>query len=170
MRCGIALGSNIENRLANLRAGCEQARSLNEVGPPIRTSSIYETAPVDCEPGTMPYLNAVMEINFTGPPVILLDRLLKIEKAMGRPSTRPKNSSRIIDLDLLYAGKLVLNIPEIILPHPRINRRRFVLIPLAEISPDLVLPGQMRSVWSLLENLDDRGQVMRLGISLFDRE
>jgi 2-amino-4-hydroxy-6-hydroxymethyldihydropteridine diphosphokinase len=170
MRCGIALGSNIENRVTNIRAGCEQSRLLNEVGPPIRTSSIYETAPVDCEPGTMPFLNAVMEINFTGPPVALLDRLLEIEKAMGRPSKGSRNSPRIIDLDVLYAGNLVLNDPEIIIPHPRMNRRRFVLTPLAEISPDLVLPGQTRSVRSILENLDDPGQVMRLDIPLFDRE
>jgi 2-amino-4-hydroxy-6-hydroxymethyldihydropteridine diphosphokinase len=170
MRCGIALGSNIENRLANLRAGCEQTRLLNEVGPPIRASSIYESAPVDCELGTMPFLNAVMEINFTGPPVALLDRLLEIEKAMGRPSKRPRNSPRIIDLDVLYAGNLVLNERQIIIPHPRINRRRFVLTPLTEISPDLVLPGQMRSARSILEDLDDPGQVKRLGIPLFDRE
>jgi 2-amino-4-hydroxy-6-hydroxymethyldihydropteridine diphosphokinase len=84
MRCGIALGSNIEDRLANLREGGKRSCSLHEPGPPIRVSSIYETAPVDCEPGTMPYLSAVMEINFTGPPVALFDRLLEIERAMGR--------------------------------------------------------------------------------------
>ncbi|MBV8375472.1 MAG: 2-amino-4-hydroxy-6-hydroxymethyldihydropteridine diphosphokinase [Verrucomicrobia bacterium] len=170
MRCGIGLGSNIENRLAHLRMGCKKTHLLNETGPPIRASSIYETAPVDCQPGTMPYLNAVLEINFRGPPLALLDRLLEIEKAMGRPSNRPRNSSRIIDLDVLYAGNLVLNNPEIIIPHPRINRRRFVLTPLAEISPDLVLPGQMRSVRSILESLEDPEQVTRLDVPLFDRE
>jgi 2-amino-4-hydroxy-6-hydroxymethyldihydropteridine diphosphokinase len=139
MRCGIALGSNIENRLANLREGGKRSCSLHEPGPPIRVSSIYETAPVDCEPGTMPYLSAVMEINFTGPPVALFDRLLEIERAMGRTSKRPRNSPRIIDLEVLYAGNLVLNNPEIIIPHPRLCHRRFALAPLAETSPDLVL-------------------------------
>src|ERR1700738_2589629 len=115
MRCGIALGSNIENRVTNIRAGCEQSRLLNEVGPRIRTSSIYETAPEDCEPGTMPFLNAVMEINFTGSQVTLIDRLLEIEKAMDRPSTGSITSPRIIDLYVLYAGNLVLNDPEIII-------------------------------------------------------
>jgi 2-amino-4-hydroxy-6-hydroxymethyldihydropteridine diphosphokinase len=166
MRCGIALGSNIENRLANLRAGWDRARSLHEPGPPIRVSSIYETTPVACEPGTMPYLNAILEINFTGPPVALLDRLLEIEQSMGRPSKRPRNSPRIIDLDVLYAGNLVLNNPEIIIPHPRLHQRRFVLAPLAEISPDLVLPGQLHSVRRLLAELDDPGEVSRLGAPL----
>jgi 2-amino-4-hydroxy-6-hydroxymethyldihydropteridine diphosphokinase len=170
MRCGIALGSNIEDRLTNLREGFAQTRSLHEPGPPIRVSSIYETAPIDCEPDTMPYLNAVMVINFVGPPVALLDRLLEIEKRMGRPSKRPRNSPRIIDLDILFAGNLVLNNPEIIIPHPRLRQRRFVLTPLAEISPELVLPGQMHSVQRLLDELDDPGQVTRIHAPLIDRE
>jgi 2-amino-4-hydroxy-6-hydroxymethyldihydropteridine diphosphokinase len=85
-------------------------------------------------------------------------------------SKRPKNSPRAIDLDVLYAGNLVLNSPEMILPHPRLQQRRFVLTPLAEISPDLVLPGQTRSVRRLLAELDDPGQVTQLGFPLFDRE
>src|SRR6516225_12301947 len=101
MRCGIALGSNIENRLENLRDGCRRASALHEPGPPMRASSIYETTPVDCEPGTAQYLNAVMEISFDGPPLALLDHLLEIEFKMGRPSKRPRNSSRKIDLDIL---------------------------------------------------------------------
>ena len=170
MRCGIALGSNIENRLSNLREGCRRACSLHEPGLPVAASSIYETTPVECEPGTTPYLNAVIEINFTGPPVALLDRLLEVEESMGWPSKRPRNSPRIIDLDVLYAGNLVLNNHEIIIPHPRIRQRRFVLTPLAEISPDLVLPGQVHSVRKLLAELDDPGQVTRLGVRLSDRE
>jgi 2-amino-4-hydroxy-6-hydroxymethyldihydropteridine diphosphokinase len=170
MRCGIALGSNIENRLANIREGGKRACSLHEPGPPIRVSSIYETAPVNCEPGAMPYLNAVMEVNFTGPPVALLDRLLEIERARPVTSKRPRNSPRIIDLDVLYAGNLVLNNPEIIIPHARLRQRRFALTPLAETSPDLVFPGQLLSVQRLLAELDDPGQVTRLGVPLFDRE
>jgi 2-amino-4-hydroxy-6-hydroxymethyldihydropteridine diphosphokinase len=170
MRCAIGLGSNIEDRLANLREGCKRTCSLHEPGPPIRFSSIYETTPVDCEPGTMLYLNTVIEINFAGAPVALLDQLLEIERAMGRMSKRPRNSPRAIDLDVLYAGNLVLNSPEMILPHPRLQQRRFVLTPLAEIWPDLVLPGQTRSVRRLLAELDDPGQVTQLGFPLFDRE
>jgi 2-amino-4-hydroxy-6-hydroxymethyldihydropteridine diphosphokinase len=168
MLCGIGLGSNIEDRLAHLRKGCKWVSALHESGAPMRVSSVYETSPVDCEPGTMPYLNAVMEINFTGQPFALTVGLQEIEKAMGRPSKRPKNAPRIIDLDVLYMDNLVLNNPEIILPHPRLGRRRFVLVPLAEISPDLILPGHGRSVRTLLAELDDPGEVTRLDVSLFD--
>jgi 2-amino-4-hydroxy-6-hydroxymethyldihydropteridine diphosphokinase len=170
MRCGIALGSNIEHCLANIREGGKRSFSLHESGPLIRVSSIDETAPVDCEPGTMPYFNAVMEIDFTGAPVALLDRLLEIKSAMGRASKRPRNSPRIIDLGVLYAGNLVLNNPEMIVPHPRLRQRRFALTSLAETYPGLVLPGQLLSVQRLLAELDDPGQVTRLGVPLFDRE
>jgi 2-amino-4-hydroxy-6-hydroxymethyldihydropteridine diphosphokinase len=170
MRSGIALGSNIDDRLANLREGCKRASLLDETGPPIRFSSIYETAPVDCEPGTMPYLNAVMEINFSGPPVALLDQLLRIEREMGRPSKKPRNSPRKIDLDVLYVGNLVLNNPEIIIPHPRLGQRRFVLTPLAEIAPELILPGHSRCVRTLLADVKDQGEVIRLHDPLLYRE
>ena len=100
MRCGIALGSNIENRLANLRKGGKRVSLLHEPGVPIRVSSIYETTPLDCEPGTTLYLNAVMEINFSGLPVALVDQLQQIEREMGRPSERPRNAPRKIRRDL----------------------------------------------------------------------
>jgi 2-amino-4-hydroxy-6-hydroxymethyldihydropteridine diphosphokinase len=162
MRSGIALGSNIGNRLVNLREAYRHVFALNKIGALVRTSSIYETSAVDSEPGTAAYLNAVMEISFDGKPITLLDDLLEIELKMGRPSRRPRNAPRKIDLDILYVGNLVLNTPEIIIPHPRLAKRRFVLAPLAEIVPDLVLPGQLRSVLSLLEELNTRGEVRKL--------
>jgi 2-amino-4-hydroxy-6-hydroxymethyldihydropteridine diphosphokinase len=166
MRCGIALGSNIEDRLEHLRDGFRRACAFHEPGPPVAVSSIYETAPVGCEPDTNPYLNAVIEINFSGPPVALLDGLSEIEKTMGRPSKRPRNSPRTIDLDVLYAGNLVLNNPEIIIPHPRLHQRRFVLTPLTEIAPNLMLPGYLSSIKSLLADLQDLSAVTRLDSSL----
>jgi 2-amino-4-hydroxy-6-hydroxymethyldihydropteridine diphosphokinase len=162
MRSGIAFGSNIGNRLANLREAYRRVFALNEAGAFVRTSSIYKTSPVDCEPGTPDYLNAVMEISFNGPPVALLDQLLEIELKMGRHSRRPRNSPRRIDLDVLYVGNMVLNNPEITIPHPRLAKRRFVLVPLAEIAPDLILPGQSLSVSFLLEELNNREEVTKL--------
>jgi 2-amino-4-hydroxy-6-hydroxymethyldihydropteridine diphosphokinase len=162
MRSGIALGSNIGNRLANLHEAYRRVFALNEIGGFVRASSIYETSPVDCEPGTPEYLNAVMEISFDGPPMALLDHLLEIEFEMGRPSRRPRNSPRKIDLDVLYVGNLVLNNPKIIIPHPRLAKRRFVLAPLAEIVPHLILPGHSRCVSSLLEELNNGEKVTRL--------
>jgi 2-amino-4-hydroxy-6-hydroxymethyldihydropteridine diphosphokinase len=168
-RYGVALGSNIEDRLENLREGCRRVCLLHEPGPPIRFSPIYETDPIDCAPGTRPYLNAAMEINSTLAPVALLHQLLEIEKAMGRPSNREKNAPRSIDLDVLYAGDLMVNNSEMVLPHPRLSGRRFVLAPLAEISPDLVLPGLTRSVRDLLGDLEDSAKITRLNVPLFDR-
>ncbi|HEV3210751.1 MAG TPA: 2-amino-4-hydroxy-6-hydroxymethyldihydropteridine diphosphokinase [Chthoniobacterales bacterium] len=162
MRSAIALGSNIGKRLANLRKAYQRVSALNEIGGFVRSSSVYETGPVDCEPGTPEYLNAVMEISFDGPPVALLDHLGQIEVEMGRLSKRPRNSPRTIDLDILYVGNLVLNSPEITIPHPRLAERRFVLAPLAEIAPDLILPGHSRSVRSLLEKLNNQEEVRRL--------
>ena len=165
MRSAIALGSNIGNRLANLREAYQRVSALNEIGSFVRSSSVYETSPVECAPGTPEYLNAVMEIGFDGHPVALLDFLRRIEMKMGRPSKRPRNSPRTIDLDILYVGNLVLDRPEIVIPHPRLAKRRFVLTPLAEIAPDLILPGHSRSVSYLLQKLNNEEQVRRLPFS-----
>jgi 2-amino-4-hydroxy-6-hydroxymethyldihydropteridine diphosphokinase len=159
MRCGIALGSNIENRLAHLRAAREAVASLNVSTTPPLFSPVYETEPVDCEPGTSAYLNAVMEIEFEGQPVTLLDALQQIEGTLGRPSKRPRNAPRTIDLDVLYAGNLTLANEELVIPHPRLHSRRFVLRPLADIRPDLLLPGYHDSVATLLEQLPKDPQV-----------
>ncbi len=153
MRCGIALGSNIEDRLEHLRLGKLALEKLHCGSEPPLVSTIYETEPVDCAPDTPAYLNAVMEIEYDGQPVVLLDLLHQIENSMGRPSKRPRNAPRTIDLDILYAGNLTLHNDEIIIPHPRLHLRRFVLQPLSEIRPDLVLPGYQEPVSTLLENL-----------------
>ncbi len=158
MRAGIALGSNIGDRLSCLHAAREQLRALPGVSVPERCSRIYETDPVDTEPGTTPFLNAVIEVEFTGHPITLLEALQSVEGQMGRPSKRPRNAPRPIDLDILYAGNLVLSNEEIVIPHPRLHLRRFVLQPLADIRPELVLPGKERSVAELLAELrDDSG-------------
>jgi 2-amino-4-hydroxy-6-hydroxymethyldihydropteridine diphosphokinase len=161
MRTGIGLGSNVGDRLAHLREGFRRIRSLHTGSEPPLVSSIFETSPIDCAPGTDPYLNAAVEIRFIRPPIVLLDALLQIEREMGRPSKRPRNAPRTIDLDVLYVGNLILNNPEIIIPHPRLPQRRFVLAPLSEISPELVLPGQTKTIQALLENLSDDERVVR---------
>jgi 2-amino-4-hydroxy-6-hydroxymethyldihydropteridine diphosphokinase len=131
-------------------------------------SSIFETSPIDCAPGTNPYLNAAVEIQFGRHPIVLLDALLDIEREMGRPSKHPRNAPRTIDLDLLYVGNLILNNPEIIIPHPRLPQRRFVLDPLSQIAPELVLPGQSKTIRALLENLTDNELVVRTEAQLED--
>src|SRR5258708_1258971 len=155
MRAGIALGSNIGDRLANLRAAYREVVNLSSDPARIRCSSIYETSPVDSPPGVSSYLNAVMEFEYEKPAIALLDSLLKIERGLGRPSKRPRNAPRTIDLDLLYVGNLTLSNDEVVIPHPRLLLRRFVLTPLADIRPDLILPGQEVPVSVLLARLGE---------------
>jgi 2-amino-4-hydroxy-6-hydroxymethyldihydropteridine diphosphokinase len=161
MRAGIALGSNIGDRLANLRSAYREVANLSSDPTRVRCSSIYETSPVDSPPGVASYLNAVMEIEYEKPAIALLDSLLKIERRLGRPSKRPRNAPRTIDLDLLYTGNLTLNSPEIVIPHPRISHRRFVLEPLADIASELVLPGQTVSIGDLLIRLKTEEEVTK---------
>lgn len=154
MLTGIGLGSNLGDRLAALRAARHRILALPGVTGPTRSAPIFESDPIDCEPGTPPFYNTVFEVDYEGHAVTLLDALRGIEVAMGRPSKHPRNVSRPIDLDILYVGNLSLRNEEIAIPHPRLHLRRFVLAPLAEIRPDLVLPGQGQTVAGLLAALD----------------
>jgi len=153
MRCGIALGSNLGDRLEHLNAGRSAVEKLHSPNHPPLLSPIYETEPVDCEPGTAPYLNAVMEIEFSGEPLALFHALQQIERALGRPAEHARNAPRTLDLDLLYAGDCIPQSAELTLPHPRLTQRRFVLQPLADIRPKLILPGTDKTVAELLAGL-----------------
>ena len=161
MRTGVALGSNLGDRLANLRTTRKAILQLAGVTPPILASAIYETEPIDCESGAGKFLNAVLEFDYEGNPLELLKRLGELEQALGRLSDRPRNVSRKIDIDLLYFGATKIDKKELQLPHPRMHLRRFVLQPLAEIRPDLVLPNQTKTVRELLAQLDESGKVVR---------
>ncbi len=163
MRCGIALGSNIGDCFANLCEGRAAVEALHEGSAAPLVSALYETEPVDCEPGAPAYLNAVMEIEYSGGPVALLDALQKIEQTLGRPSKRPRNAPRTLDLDILYAGNLTLNNEEIVIPHPRLHSRRFVLAPLAEFRAELILPGYHEPISTLLARLPEAPAAVCVG-------
>jgi 2-amino-4-hydroxy-6-hydroxymethyldihydropteridine diphosphokinase len=164
MRAAIALGSNLGERLANLRNARKEIASLSGVLPPMRSSAIYETEPVGCEKGAAKFFNAVIEFGYSGEPEVLLRELAAIEKLLGRPSSHERNVSRKIDLDLLYFGERVIETGELRLPHPRIAGREFVLRPLADIRPDLVLPKQTEPIDALLLRLGPTAGVVRLDL------
>ena len=154
MRTAVALGSNIGNRLENLRAARKAILELADVNPQILCSGVYDTAPVDCEPGANKFLNAVVEFEYSGDPARLLEHLTQIEETLGRQRDHPQNVSRTIDIDVLYAGNQRINDEQLQLPHPRLQVRTFVLRPLHDIRPDLIVPGQRKTIRELLAEIE----------------
>ena len=161
MRAGIALGSNLGDRLANLKAARAQLASLPQIEGPLLGSAVYETEPVGCEPGAPKFLNAVIEVGFRGEARALLSELRGIEMALGRSAEHSRNTSRTLDLDLLYFGATQIAEPGLQLPHPRMHQRRFVLAPLNDIRPDLILPSQSETVATLLSRLPAMPSLVR---------
>ena len=153
MRVGIALGSNLADRLENLRAARCHLFALHEDRGPFLCSRIYETEPLDCPPGSPAFLNAAIEFACTLPPLDLLKKLQAIEQILGRPSNHAHHAPRTIDLDILYYDNLSFTLPELTLPHPRITERPFVLQPLADIAPTRILPGQTQTIAALLNKI-----------------
>lgn len=153
MRTGIALGSNIEPRLAHLQSARRHIFSLHSGTRPVLCSKVYETSPVDCPVDSPPFLNTVLELSIAMEPEDVLREVKKIENALGRQPSRERNGPRIIDIDLLYCESLTISSPGLTLPHPQIARRRFVLQPLADIQPKLILPTFSQNVEELLKEL-----------------
>jgi 2-amino-4-hydroxy-6-hydroxymethyldihydropteridine diphosphokinase len=144
-----------------LRAARKAIVGLAGVQPPVLSSAVYETDAIDCEPGAGKFLNAALEFDYEGDPTDLWKKLMEIESALGRLRDHARNISRKIDIDLLYAGEIQIDTGELQLPHPRLHLRRFVLQPLVDIRPDLILPNQTKTVRELLAELDESGKVVR---------
>jgi 2-amino-4-hydroxy-6-hydroxymethyldihydropteridine diphosphokinase len=144
----IALGSNIGDRKASLRQAVDR---MAELGTITKRSSIYETDPVGYfdQPA---FLNAVLELETSLEPVELLAKLHQIEHDLGRERSF-RNAPRTIDLDLLLFDDLVLTSDQLTIPHPRMHERAFVLVPLSEIAPEVVVPRATRSARELLGEL-----------------
>ena len=154
MKAGLALGSNVGDRLLNLQHAKNYLLSLS----PERwhqTSPLYETEPVGCPLDSPKFFNAVLEIEFTGAPRTLLKKIQAYETAHGRnrAAGAQKNAPRVIDIDILYFGEKEILEKDFIVPHPRIAERRFVLLPLSTLQPDMIVKGTGRTVKLLLREL-----------------
>ena len=161
-RVGIALGSNLGDRLANLRAARDLLVSLGRPGTGHLQAPIYQTTPVNCPPESPEFYNTVVEIDFEGTPVALLAQTQRIETQLGRTVAGERNAPRVIDVDLLYFGEEILDSGALVLPHPRLTRRRFVLQPLADIRPELKLPGNDTAIAEHLRRLDSNEPAIHL--------
>jgi len=159
MNVGVALGSNLGDRAAALAAARRLLASLHAGPDAPLFSALYEAEPLDCPAGSPDFLNATAEIETDLDSTALLGQLRAVERAAGRASSPARNIPRPLDLDILYYGDLVVSGPGLTLPHPRMFERRFVLQPLAEIRPDLVLPGQTQTIRALLHALPPKPAV-----------
>ena len=153
-RVGLALGSNLGDRLANLRNARKLLRGLTPVGVHYEQAPIYQSEPVDCPLNSPDFFNTVIELDYVGEPLQLLEDTQAIEFHLGRQTVREPHAPRVIDIDILYFDELVIDAGIIVIPHPEITHRRFVLQPLAEIRPHLTLPGDRVTISEHLRRLD----------------
>ncbi|MGZ8899654.1 MAG: 2-amino-4-hydroxy-6-hydroxymethyldihydropteridine diphosphokinase [Limisphaerales bacterium] len=158
----IALGSNLGDSREMVERAMGRLEQLS--GERIIRSSLWRSTPVDCPPGSGDFINAVvgLRVGEGETPEGLLAKLQELERDFGRRPKAVMNEARPLDLDLIAFGDEVRLTAELTLPHPRAHLRRFVLEPLAEIAPELVLPGQTKTVRELLSNLRTAEVVSRL--------
>jgi len=158
----IALGSNLGNSRELVQGAIAR---LQTVSPkPILQSSLWESDPVDCPPGSPPFVNAVTALKpLPGEtPESLLLKLQTMEREFGRRARQVQNEARLLDLDLITFCAETRDSSSLVLPHPRAHVRAFVLRPMAEICGEFVLPKQRQNVAALLEELGDLGVVRRI--------
>jgi len=149
----IALGSNLGNSREIVLRAMDRLQELST--EPLLRSALWKTSPIDCPPGSPPFINAVEGLRPAGAetPESLLAKLQQLEREFGRQPKRILNEPRPLDLDLIAFGSETRDSENLKLPHPRAHQRRFVVGPLSEIAPDLVLPSQSKSIRESLAEL-----------------
>ena len=153
----LSLGSNVGDRERHLREALSRLQSEGRI---LSVSSFYETEPVEFADQAW-FLNCAAALETAECPQALMKNLLAIEQDMGRRRTR-KKGPRTIDLDILMFGDTVIDTPELTIPHPSMQRRRFVLEPLAEIAPQALHPVSNKTVRQLLDELPPGENVRKL--------
>lgn len=152
----IGIGSNLGNKRENYLEALERIAKIPKTRI-IKESSVYESQPHgDAKEW---YINGVIEIETEVKPELLLNKFKNIERAMGRKKVRKKWGARIIDLDLLLYDSLVLNKKNLKIPHPEMHQRKFVLIPLSELAPQVIHPVLSASISELLVSVKDDKKV-----------
>ena len=152
----LGLGSNLGNRLENIKKGIKELKKSKKIKI-LKISSIYETEPWEMETQER-FLNLVVKVETGFPPLQLLEFLEETEKKLGRESKNDK-AARTIDIDILFYNDLIFHTERLVVPHPLLHKRRFVLVPLAEIEPELEHPQPHKDIKTILENLDDKSEV-----------
>jgi 2-amino-4-hydroxy-6-hydroxymethyldihydropteridine diphosphokinase len=151
----IALGSNLGDREANIKKAFDALKERIQI---VKTSSLYETKPMYVEDQGL-FLNCAAKIETNLAPEELLKFLKNIEQKLGR-KTLGRNGPRIIDLDILFYGDQILKENDLQVPHPKIGERPFVLVPLAEIAPNLIHPVNKKPIADMLSELDyDKSEI-----------
>jgi 2-amino-4-hydroxy-6-hydroxymethyldihydropteridine diphosphokinase len=152
----LGLGTDLENRPENLKAVIDK---LNiSAGKISAVSPVYETEPVGFK-GNGDFLNMVVLLETNLSPVEILEKLMQTEAGFGRRRGEIKNISRIIDIDILLYDSEIYNKHDLIIPHPRMHERKFVLVPLNDIAPDLVHPVLGKTISDLLEACSDKSRI-----------
>ena len=159
----LSLGSNLGDRESNL-AQATIALSINYQISDIISSSYYESDPLYNEDQPL-FLNSILKFSTTLKPFDILDITQKVEKMLGKSQKKEKNQPRIIDIDILFHGDAFLETDELIIPHPMISLRKFVLIPFAEIAPEFNIPHTNLKINDLLNNCPDHSRVVKYQIN-----
>lgn len=157
----LGLGSNLGNRLAFLRGGRDLLLNYHEIRL-VRTSGVYQSDAVGGPPDNPPFFNACLEVSTSLSPRQLLEACRTVEDEFGR--TRPELwAPRTLDIDILFYADLVIDEPELQVPHPRLHQRLFVLSPLQEIAPDFICPLRKRTVTEMCTTLqcDNKVELVR---------
>jgi len=155
----LGVGSNLGNRENNLEQAV--ARIVEYIGPVLKSSSIYITEPWGFK-AEEEFLNIVVKIGTKLTPSGILGRILMIESLLGRVRDNKQYTSRLIDIDILLYGDIIVDEEILKIPHPLLHKRKFVLVPMCEIDSEMIHPVLNKSLAELLESCEDQNEVKKL--------